>query len=204
MSVRAEVGEYLPDWHPWEDYRESYSGRRELGGGPILTFSHELDAVCWLLGAPTAVTAIAAHGSGLEIDTEDVAEIILEFSSGALASVHVDYVRRPPRRVIEVVGDEGTLRWEPNAQRLLHFVPGTGEPRQEDDDPRFNRNNMFLNELQEFVQRVRGGSATAGATGEQGAAILAIALAALRSAAEGRRIDLSLEPDPVRQWLLTL
>src|SRR5437763_1616530 len=91
VSARAEVGEYLPDWHPWEDYRDGYSGRRNLGGGAILTFSHELDALCWLVGAPRRVTAMASHVSSLEIDTEDVAEIVLEFGSGALGSVHVDY-----------------------------------------------------------------------------------------------------------------
>ena len=54
------VGEYLPDWHPWEDYRHGYSARRDLGGGAVLTLSHELDAVCWLLGAPSHVTGMAA------------------------------------------------------------------------------------------------------------------------------------------------
>ena len=33
ISIRAEWGEYLPCWHPWEDYREGYSARRDLGGG---------------------------------------------------------------------------------------------------------------------------------------------------------------------------
>src|SRR5262249_47206669 len=67
VSARAEASEYLPDWHPWEDYRQSYSGRRDLGGGAVLTFSHELDTVCWLLGPPKRLTALAAHVSRLEI-----------------------------------------------------------------------------------------------------------------------------------------
>ncbi len=25
--------EYLPAWHPWEDYRRSYAARKDLGGG---------------------------------------------------------------------------------------------------------------------------------------------------------------------------
>ena len=32
IAARVEVGQYLPDWHPWEDYRQSYSARRALGG----------------------------------------------------------------------------------------------------------------------------------------------------------------------------
>ena len=93
VSARAEVGEYLPDWHPWEDYRRGYSARRDLGGGPVLTFSHELDALCWLLGAPSRVMGMATHASSLEIDTEDVAELVLQFADGPLASVHVDFAK---------------------------------------------------------------------------------------------------------------
>src|SRR5262249_14827724 len=89
VSAPAECGEYLPDWHPWEDYRAGYAARRTLGGGAVLTFSHELDALCWLLGAPRAVTAIAAHASALEVDVEDVAEVVFAFESGAIGSVHV-------------------------------------------------------------------------------------------------------------------
>lgn len=156
LSVRAEMGEYLPDWHPWEDYRSGYAAQRAMGGGPVLTFSHELDALCWLFGAPRAVTAVAHRSGLLEVDTEDVAEMVLEFEDGPLVSIHMDYLRRPPRRFIEVVGEDGVLRWEFNANRLLWYVPATREWRVEEGDPRFERNVMFVNELQDFVEQVRG------------------------------------------------
>src|ERR1700730_12583295 len=107
VAVRAEVGEYLPDWHPGEDYRRGYSARADLGGGPVLTMSHELNALCWVFGAPSRITGIAAHASSLEIDTEDVADFVLQFPAGFLGSLHVDYVRRPAGRSLEVVGEEG-------------------------------------------------------------------------------------------------
>ena len=72
VSARADAGEYLPDWHPWEDYRQGYSARADLGGGAVLTFSHELDALCWLAGRARTVTARVAHASSLEIDVEDI------------------------------------------------------------------------------------------------------------------------------------
>ena len=40
---------YLPDWHPWEDYSESYASNSEMGGGAILTCSHEIDTMNYLL-----------------------------------------------------------------------------------------------------------------------------------------------------------
>jgi predicted dehydrogenase len=46
--VRTHWGEYLPDWHPWEDYHDSYSARKELGGGVLLTLSHPIDYLRWI------------------------------------------------------------------------------------------------------------------------------------------------------------
>jgi predicted dehydrogenase len=203
-SARAEVGEYLPDWHPWEDYRQSYSGRRELGGGAVLTFSHELDALCWVLGAPSRVMAMTAHASSLEIDTEDIGELVLQFSGGVIGSVHVDYVRRPPQRALEVVGEEGVLRWEYHTNRLLRYLPATRQWRIEEISSKFDRNDMYLAELQHFVGCVRGEIDRPLVDGEQGAAIVAIALAGLRSAAEGRAIDLRAEGGPYATWLHSL
>jgi len=204
VSARVEAGEYLPDWHPWEDYRHGYSARRELGGGPVLTFSHELDAACWLLGAPSRIMAMASHASSLEIDTEDVAELVLQFASGPLASVHVDFARRPPRRSIELVGEQGVLRWEYDEGRVLHYAPATRQWRIEEGDRRFERNAMYLAELRHFVSCARGEIERPLIDGEQGAAVLAIALAGLRSSATGRAIDVDTEGEPVTTWLTSL
>jgi predicted dehydrogenase len=204
VGARAEAGEYLPDWHPWEDYRTSYSGRRDLGGGALLTFSHELDSLCWVLGAPTRVVAMAAHASSLEIDTDDVAELVLQFPNGPLASVHVDYLRRPPSRSLEIVGEEGVLRWEYDENRVLRYAPATRQWRVEEGDRRLQRNDMYLAELQHFAACVRGEVDQPLIDGEQGAAVLAIALAALNSSTTGSAIDLQAQGEPISTWLSSL
>ena len=61
LWLNAESGQYLPDWRPWQNYRDSYSARKDLGGGIILDGSHELDYICWLLGRPTGVSCRAEH-----------------------------------------------------------------------------------------------------------------------------------------------
>jgi predicted dehydrogenase len=204
VSARAEYGEYLPDWHPWEDYRASYSGRRDLGGGALLTLSHALDAVCWLLGAPRRLAAMAAHASSLEIDSEDVADIVLQFKTCQAATVHVDYVRRPPRRVLELVGEAGVLRWDNEENRILQYAPSTRQWRVEEGDPRFERNDMYLAELRHFVACVRGEIERPLVDGQQAAAVLALALSALRASTDGRTVDLSGADDCTRAWLSSL
>jgi predicted dehydrogenase len=192
LSLRAEVGEYLPGWHPWEDYRHTYAARRAMGGGPVLTLSHELDSVCWLLGRPVQVTCATAHSGVLEIDTEDIAEILLRFPPDVLAAVHVDYLRRPPRRFVEATGEDGVLRWEYEENRLLVYAPATREWRVELGRPAFARNDMFLAQARAVAARVQGREVEPSPlpTAEEGAHVLRVALAALQSAAEGRTVAL--------------
>jgi predicted dehydrogenase len=52
LSVRVEVGQFLPDWRPEIDYRESVSSRAQMGGGALLELSHEIDYVLWIFGTP--------------------------------------------------------------------------------------------------------------------------------------------------------
>ena len=111
LSARAHWGEYLPGWHPWEDYRQGYSARADLGGGVILTLCHPLDYLRWLLGEVEALWAFAGRLSDLELDVEDTAEIGLHFA-GDSGSVHLDYNQRPPLHSLEIIGAQGTLRWD--------------------------------------------------------------------------------------------
>ena len=64
--VRAEAGQYLPDWRPSQDYRQSYTARRDLGGGILLDGSHEIDYLMWLLGKPVDVFCRSGKVSALD------------------------------------------------------------------------------------------------------------------------------------------
>src|SRR5215207_8452867 len=96
LTVHTHWGEYLPQWHPWEDYRQSYAARADLGGGVIITLTHPLDYLRYLLGEVDWLWSFNGHISPLAIRVEDVAEIGLKFASGAVGGVHVNYFQRPP------------------------------------------------------------------------------------------------------------
>ena len=57
-------GEYLPDWHPYEDYRQSHAARREQGGGCLSIQTHELDYAPWLFGMPSQSLLSAGNSAG--------------------------------------------------------------------------------------------------------------------------------------------
>jgi predicted dehydrogenase len=156
LSVRAHWGEYLPGWHPWEDYRQSYSARADLGGGVVLTLSHPLDYLRWLFGEVAALWAFTGKNNDLELQVEDTAEIGLRFTSGVLGSLHLDYIQRPPTHWLEVVGSQGTLHWD-NLSGEVRVFQGEGGDWQVYPPPSgFERNDLFLAEMRHFLQVARG------------------------------------------------
>ncbi len=152
LSIRAHWGEYLPDWHPWENYRDGYSARADLGGGVVLTLSHPLDYLRWLFGEVQSLWAFTSSQSNLALPVEDTAEISLRFTSGVIGSLHLNYTQRPPVHRLEVVGASGTIRWN-NSDGVVHLYQAGSEgwvtiPPPDD----FSRNDLFLMEMRHFIE----------------------------------------------------
>ncbi|MCH7480584.1 MAG: Gfo/Idh/MocA family oxidoreductase [Chloroflexi bacterium] len=185
VSVRAHWGEYLPDWHPWEDYRQSYSARADMGGGVILTLCHPLDYLRWLLGDVASLWASTAKSGELELDVEDVAEIGLQFTNGVIGSLHLDYLQRPPAHNLEIIGSRGTLRWD-NADGVTNLYRVSAGDWESFSPPKdFDRNHLFLSEMRHFLEIVRGEDNLA-CTLDDGIKALRLALAALQSSKESK------------------
>ncbi|MCK4963075.1 MAG: hypothetical protein KAS19_11340, partial [Anaerolineales bacterium] len=172
---------------PWEDYRNSYSARSDLGGGVVLTLSHPFDYLRWLLGEVEAVTAETSRAGYLELQVEDSAEIILTFEKGSLAHVHLDYNQRPASHWLEIIGSQGTIRWN-NDDGVTHWWSANVGCWQEITPPEgFERNDLFIKEMKHFLEVV-GGNTTPTCTLEDGVRALEIALAAHASAVGGCRV----------------
>jgi len=188
ISARAVWGEYLPDWHPWEDYRQSYSARSDLGGGVLLTLCHPFDYLRWLFGDVQSVTGEMQRTGALEVGVEDSADVFLAFHSGVTASVHLDYHQRPAEHHLTVVGTRGTLRWD-NATGGVHWwSEGTPSWQEVPAPPGFERNDMFVEEMRHFLDVIEGRAEPA-CTLSDGTQALRVALAAHQSAETGQRVE---------------
>lgn len=188
LSADVEAGQYLPDWHPGEDYRRGYTARRELGGGIILDGSHELDYIRWLIGGEVKeVSCFAGKISRLEVDTEDTAEILLKFDNNVITRVHLDFVQRGYSRSCKLIGEEGTITWSYPDKKVRLFTAANNK-WQEIDTP-FEPNAMYIEEMKQFIQCVKGEEKPV-VDGDVGQRVLEIALAAKKSAATGRVIKL--------------
>jgi len=158
LWVRARYGEYLPGFHPYEDYRQSYAAREALGGGVILTQIHDLDYLVALFGMPRRVFALGGHLSGLEIDVEDVASIALDcrvHDRVLPVHLHQDFLTRPPVRRCEIAGESGTVEVDFRAAELTRR-DAQGEVVEHFATPGFSRNAMFVDLLRHLLACIAG------------------------------------------------
>lgn len=146
VSANAVIADRVTDWHPWEDHRQSYACRRDLGGGVILTQSHALDWLYWFFGPHRWLSVAGGQLSG--IDVEDTAKMIIEFESGVIASVHLDYIQFPTKRELEIVGTDGKIVWAEDrvwVTKQMKYGKYIGAPDS------FERNTMYIEELKYFI-----------------------------------------------------
>lgn len=157
VSAHVHFGEYLPGWHPWEDYRQGYAARADLGGGVALTQCHSLDYLPWLVGKKVEqVWGFVGKVSDLEVDVDDTAKIGLRFEGGALGSLHLDYNRQPPVHTFDIVGTKGSIKWD-LADGVTHVYRAESKEWQAYPMPEgWERNVMFLEQMKHFVAVARG------------------------------------------------
>jgi len=95
------VTSYLPNWRKGQDYRKSYSADARKGGGIMLDLFHELDYNQWLFGDIRNIGGRYGKVSGLEIDAEDHADLLLEFKGSTIGTIHMNwYSHHEQRKVV--------------------------------------------------------------------------------------------------------
>ncbi len=194
LSVRAEVGEYMPGWHTYEDYRHIYASRKDLGGGVILSQIHEFDYLYWLFGLPQKIFTLGGHLSDLEIDVEDTAESLMQCEvEGQILPVtlHQDYLQKPLSRFCEVFGEAGKIRMDLKTLTVSAW-DGQGNQFEASSFESFPRNQLFLDETQCFLDMLQG-KETPLVDLRAGKQSLRMALAAKESLEMGQIIELQKE-----------
>ncbi len=150
ISIRAEMSERVTDWHPWENYKISYANRQDLGGGVILTQCHEIDYIMHIFGRPLTVYTTGGSLGELGVQVEDIVESIFTFNNNIILSLHLDHLKRPPQRYLEIMGTKGRIYWN-YFQGQIEFIPLTGKKEIIKELKTFERNTMYLDELKHFL-----------------------------------------------------
>ena len=190
LSVRCEIGQYLPSWRPDSDYRQGVSARRELGGGALLELSHELDYLRWIFGEVDWVKSTLCRQSGLGLDVEDTAHLIIGFVPASvdhqlIGTVNLDFIRHDTTRCCTAIGENGSLRWNGIAGVVELYKAGDKGWRELFCHVH-RRDDSYLAEWQNFIVSVNEHK-TPLITGEDGLRVLEIIEAARISAASGNQ-----------------
>ncbi len=187
LWARAELGQYLPDWRPTQDYRRSYTAHRSQGGGIILDGSHEIDYMRWFFGEVERVYCLADTLSSLDVDAEDTACMTLRFKSGCVGQIHVDFVQRARARNCKIVGTEGTILWDNWDASVQVFAAETnGWDRIEVPG---DTNDKYLTEMESFLSCLDG-TRQPEVDAQSARQTLEVALAAHESARTGREVSI--------------
>ena len=191
LSIRCEVGQYLPSWRPDTDYREGVTAQKKLGGGVLLELSHEIDYIRWIFGEIKWVSAWISKVSDLETDTEDIAHLLLGFatasSSHVAAILTMDFVRLDTTRQCTVIGSKGTLKWDGLQGTLLHHLNGKNETNVLSHSLE-DRNETFKSQIKHFLNGISTSNEFT-TSGYDGLQVLKIIEAARKSSKKaGKRI----------------
>jgi predicted dehydrogenase len=98
ILVNAKCGQYLPSWRPNADYKNTYSAKKEEGGGVLLDLSHEIDYVQWLCGQINEIKSYQVKISDLKINSDDLTMLIGKTNKNILVNISIDYISKNTHR----------------------------------------------------------------------------------------------------------
>jgi predicted dehydrogenase len=191
LSVRCEAGQYLPSWRIGSDYRHGVSAKKELGGGALLEFSHELDYLRWIFGDIAWVKATLSHQSNLEINVEDSAHLTLGFAGlenmhQLIGAVSLDFIRHDTTRQCTAIGDKGSLRWN-GLTGVVECFAVDGVDWSELFRHQHHRDDSYIAEWKSFIASIVNKN-TPAITGNDGLKVLQIVEACRDSALNSGKI----------------
>jgi len=176
LSAQVQTCSYLPDYHPWEDYRKGYAARKDLGGGIILTQIHEIDYMYWFFQEVQNVLSMSGKFSDLDVTAEDYVSSLLKFKNKIIGELHMDYFQRPNFRSCEIRGTEGEIYWDSDDNRVTIYNMNKKKWQTKLEVKNYQINLSYVEQLKHFLKCVKHRKETINNL-EQGIATLKIALA---------------------------
>lgn len=161
--VTHHMGQYLPDWHPWEDYRTFYVSRPESSACREMV-PFELSWLQWLLGCQfTSATGMLGNCSELELPIPDTYSALLKTNEKLQASLVVDVTSRFPLRSLRILGSEGILEWDWQREIISVFTTKTKKWQRQTVSNGTKRKeytatteDMYNSEIEVFLESIAG------------------------------------------------
>ena len=158
LAFLYHSGQYLPDWHPWEDYRKFYVSKRETGAcREIVPF--ELIWITAVFGKIKSVISNKSKVSNLEADIDDIYNVLLEFTSGLQGSLTVDVIARVPYRQLKILGEDGVIFADWMERSVKYFTKESGWINEKIDDGVREKDylygeGVYVTEMKSFIDSI--------------------------------------------------
>ncbi len=153
--ISINIFSFMPNWHQYEDYKKLYASRRDLGGGVLLTESHEIDLLVWLFGMPNKLFSINSKTSKFNIDVEDTAVSIFLYKNSKqnfLVNINQCFTSKAQKRSISILGEKGSLELDLMENNII--FDNYKIKKKLFSMHSFDRNSVFLNLLNYFIKRI--------------------------------------------------
>lgn len=162
LAFQYHMGQYLPDWHPWEDYRIVYFSKKETSAcREMLPF--ELTWLNWLMGSRVAdIAGTIQKISDLDIDADDMVMATVRYDNGIFGNILIDVICRKPVRTLRVLGSDGVLDWERFDHEIKIFRVDTKTeeiipvPKGNPESGYVNEEEMYIAEIKAFLDALAG------------------------------------------------
>ena len=148
LSATMTVSSYIPFWHPYEDFRELYACKKDLGGGVLLTEIHEFDLCIWYFGRPISVTCLGGTYSNEGLDVEDTARVILDYEN-FLVQVNLTFWQKHIERSVFISGEDGCLAWTQDGNSLI--ITNYQNNSEATKDVEMNNDSMFNSQVKDVL-----------------------------------------------------
>ena len=156
INIQCQAGQWLPDWHPYEDYTKAYYARKDLGGGVALSLIHEIHLALELAGLPTHVFGEITEYQQLNLDVDVCSDLMIKHKSGAVSQVHLDFLQMPSHRSGLVTFERAWLSYDFSKMEIT-VQNINEEPYELFKNSDYDPNKMYIDELKEFVRMVEEG-----------------------------------------------
>jgi len=159
INLQCQAGHWLPDWHPYEDYKKSYFAKKELGGGVALTLIHEIHMAIELAGKPQEVVGMKSDSASLDIEKniDIISDIMIRHKSGCVIQIHLDYIQNPFHRSGLITFEKGWISYDFSTQQLLAQKFDDKAPIVLWNDKNYDANDMYVKQLKCFIEYVEEG-----------------------------------------------
>ena len=153
LKADLYAGEYLPLWHPYEDYRVSYAARKELGGGALRTLCHEIDLGQYWFGDYNKVFSKVSKISGLDIDVDDNTDIFAEMKNGIQLKITMDYLNPVLERRGRILFEKGLLEYNFSSMDITFTDYATKERKLLLKIENYDYNAQYKCQMERFINK---------------------------------------------------